>query len=302
VAVGALEPLVYKVGPLQTADRSKWVPKSSKEILQLKVADIAMGSAAFLVAAARYLGDRLVEAWSREGNEAATVYLSGRPEHASDAEVDPVVIEARRKVIENCLYGADINPMAVEMAKLSLWLVSMDPNRPFTFLDDRLIAGDSLLGITSIEQLEYMHLDPQRGRRLHENAALDLTKGVRSLLARVAERRRSLAELGDENETLAVQERKRSILGEVETETKLARLYADLLVGASLAHAAEEKSSRLVQDPSERTKVRGFDGASLEASALAGAVIQREPGSDRELLVRGRKWLDTDQVQGSFAR
>src|SRR5690606_13956371 len=71
VAVGALEPLVYKVGPLQTADRSKWVPKTAKEILDLKVADIAMGSAAFLVAATRYLGDRLVEAWSREGNEAA---------------------------------------------------------------------------------------------------------------------------------------------------------------------------------------------------------------------------------------
>ena len=44
--------------------------------------------------------------------------------------------------------------MAVEMAKLSLWLVSMDPRRPFTFLDDRLVPGDSLLGITSVEQLE----------------------------------------------------------------------------------------------------------------------------------------------------
>src|SRR5690606_30350103 len=216
VAVGALEPLVYKVGPLQTADRSKWVPKSSKEILQLKVADIAMGSAAFLVAAARYLGDRLVEAWSREGNEAATVYLSGRPEHASDAEVDPVVIEARRKVIENCLYGADINPMAVEMAKLSLWLVSMDPNRPFTFLDDRLVVGDSLLGITSVEQLEYMHLDPERGRKLYERAVLDFTKDVRSQLAKMADRRRSITEIQENGDPLAVLDKKKSILGQIE--------------------------------------------------------------------------------------
>jgi hypothetical protein len=55
--------------------------------------------------------------------------------------------------------------MAVEMAKLSLWLVSMDPNRPFTFVDDRLKAGDSLLGITNLDQLESMHMDPKRAGR-----------------------------------------------------------------------------------------------------------------------------------------
>ena len=81
---------------------------------------------------------------------------------ALDVAADPLVIKARRQIIEHCLYGVDINPMAVEMAKLSLWLVSMDPHRPFTFLDDRLATGDSLLGITTIEQLEWMHLDPTR--------------------------------------------------------------------------------------------------------------------------------------------
>ena len=70
-----------------------------------------------------------------------------------DVAADPLVIKARREIIEHCLYGVDINEMAVEMAKLSLWLVSMDPVRPFTFLDDKLAVGDSLLGITSIEQL-----------------------------------------------------------------------------------------------------------------------------------------------------
>jgi hypothetical protein len=85
-----------------------------------------------------------------------------------DTETDPVVIDARRLIIEHCLYGADINPMAVEMAKLSLWLVSMDPAKPFTFVDDKLACGDSLLGITSLDQLEWMHLDPRRGRALHE--------------------------------------------------------------------------------------------------------------------------------------
>ncbi|GGM91962.1 hypothetical protein GCM10010106_44950 [Thermopolyspora flexuosa] len=305
VATGALEPLVYKIGPLQTADRSKWVPKSSKEILELKVADIAMGSAAFLVAAARYLGDRLIEAWSREGNEAATVSLRNRLEQTTDSDADPVLIEARRKVIENCLYGADINPMAVEMAKLSLWLVSMDPNRPFTFLDDRLVAGDSLLGITSIEQLEYMHLDPRRGRKLYEGAALDFTKDVRSLLAQAATRRRSLIEIGGDGDSLTVQAKKRSVLGQIEVDTAQARLFADLLVGASLAHAVEQARLRReypVPGPQRRAKARGFDAASLKASALVSAVVRREPGSLVKEREQRNEWLATDRVPGTFDR
>src|SRR5690606_20097265 len=74
VVEGALEPLVYSPGPLQTADKNEWKPKSSDEILSLKVADIAMGSAAFLVAACRYLADHLVQAWVREGDERAKGY------------------------------------------------------------------------------------------------------------------------------------------------------------------------------------------------------------------------------------
>ena len=52
------------------------------------------------------------------------------------------------------------------MAKLSLWLITMDRERPFGFLDDRLVCGDSLLGLASMDQLEYLHLDPAAGRRL----------------------------------------------------------------------------------------------------------------------------------------
>jgi len=72
-----------------------------------------------------------------------------------------VALDARRLIAEHCLYGVDINPLAVEMAKLSLWLVTMDRERPFGFLDDRLVVGDSLLGLTSLEQLEHLHMAPQ---------------------------------------------------------------------------------------------------------------------------------------------
>jgi hypothetical protein len=141
----ALEPLVYDPGPHQRVDG--WVPVDSDRILDLKVADIACGSGAFLVAAARYLADRLVEAWQRERA------IIGVPPHE-------LKTHAIRTVIASCLYGADINAMAVEMCKLSLWLVSLDPKLPFSFVDDKILHGNALLGLTDVRQLKRQHIDP----------------------------------------------------------------------------------------------------------------------------------------------
>lgn len=196
VAEGALQPLVYRPGPLETSDTSTWQPRPSSEILQLRVADIAMGSGAFLVAACRYLADRLVEAWQAEGRADA---LAADPHHSAgrarsvdaDAEAEHILLQARRLVAEHCLYGVDINPLAVEMAKLSLWLITMDRERPFGFLDDRLVPGDSLLGLANLSQLETLHVDPAEGRRLHRGT-LDLTEGWRTRLQQAADLRRRI--------------------------------------------------------------------------------------------------------------
>ncbi|MEV7808613.1 DNA methyltransferase [Microbispora sp. NPDC088329] len=308
VVKNALEPLVYSPGPLQTADRSQWKLRSSAEIIGgdghrgLKIADIAMGSAAFLVAAARYLGERLVEAWSQEGREEAAAYLETAEDRTADADADPVVIEARRQVIEHCLYGVDINPMAVEMAKLSLWLVSMDSSRPFTFVDDRLVVGDALLGITSLEQLEYMHLVPSRGRKLFKDSALDFTADVQRMVRGTADKRRRLVDISVEENGIDALNKKRSILFEIDSETRQHRLFADLLVGASLKYAVEQgKISDPTADP-EIGKLRGFDRASLQAAHLASAVVRGEPGSWPAAEEARKEWLATDQVPGTFDR
>lgn len=151
----ALEPIVYFPGPLQEQDQSKWVLKSSVELLNLKIADIAVGSGAFLVAAARYLAMRLVEAWKIEG-----VKVGVQADFDPDRPSDPLMTSALREVVARCLYGADINEMAVEMCKLSLWLITLDPARPFSFLDDKILHGNSLLGLTKMEQLKELHIDP----------------------------------------------------------------------------------------------------------------------------------------------
>ena len=151
VVARTLEPLVKSPGPLDSDDESTWKIRTPEEILALKVIDIAAGSGAFLVAATRYLADRLLDA--------KRVHDPAQP--GVEVDDEQAVIDARRQILDHCIYGVDINPMALEMAKLSLWLVTLDPNRPFGFLDDRLAAGDSLLGLTSIDQLLDMHLDPR---------------------------------------------------------------------------------------------------------------------------------------------
>ena len=236
VAEGALQPLVYRPGPLETSDTTQWRIRPSKQILELKVADIAMGSGAFLVAACRYLADRLVEAWLDEGDaEALAMDLhrtAGRV--GADAEADQLLLKARREITEHCLYGVDINPLAVEMAKLSLWLITMDTERPFGFLDDRLAAGDSLLGLVSLEQLESLHVDAKEGRRLH-HGTLDFASEWRDKLAQAADLRRKITATG--GVTIRDIEHKARLLAQAEKLSGEITTVADAITATGLANA-----------------------------------------------------------------
>ncbi|MFC4607116.1 Eco57I restriction-modification methylase domain-containing protein [Streptomyces maoxianensis] len=295
VVLHALEPLVYEPGPLQTADTGEWRLKSSEQIKELKVADIAVGSAAFLVAACRYLGDRLIEAWESEGRADAMTYRAGRAVDtvtAADAEQDPVVVEARRQIIEHCLYGVDINPMAVEMAKLSLWLVSMDPERPFTFLDDRLVVGDSLLGVHSMEQIQAVHLKPtqqsdilaEQARQLvdqltHERLAITAIKGV---------------------DLLALQT-KRARLAEVNRHSKRLRLVGDLIAGAALATCASGRVEWYAEDGGQRVRDL-FPQAAWIVQRIVADGVEDDSDVVREARATAEEWLAAELPEGALER
>ncbi|MFE1784991.1 Eco57I restriction-modification methylase domain-containing protein, partial [Streptomyces sp. NPDC059506] len=294
----ALEPLVYEPGPLQTADTEQWRLKSPDDILALKVADIAMGSAAFLVAACRYLGDRLIEAWEKEGREAAVRYRTGRAVDAVtavDAEQDPVVIEARRQVIEHCLYGVDINPMAVEMAKLSLWLVSMDPTRPFTFLDDRLVAGDSLLGVTSMEQIEVLHLDPSKGRE----DIFGWIEGARGRVQGVAAERAAITAI--EGRDIAALEQKRQRLRAAEQHTERLRLIGDLISGAALATCASGRVPWYEPESGERMR-NLFPKAEQIAGRIGPEDVPDDSDEVREARALADEWLASELPDDALDR
>lgn len=167
-----LTPVVYR-GPAEGVDRKDWQLKSPAELLDLKICDPAMGSGAFLVQVCRWLGDRLVEAWATAEADGRWIDTEGVAHDAAESALDPMVadtegrtVEARRLIAERCLYGVDMNPLAVELAKLSLWLTTVAKARPFGFLDHNLRHGDSLLGIDDLDQVIELDMTPRRSDQL----------------------------------------------------------------------------------------------------------------------------------------
>ena len=168
-----LTPVVYR-GPAEGEPRSDWKLKSPVELLDLKVCDPAMGSAAFLVQACRWLSERLVEAWSAAEGDGAAFNVQGEEIDKADVgsiEPLPSVPEdratlARRLIAEKCLYGVDMNPLAVELAKLSIWLTTVAKGYPFGFLDHNLRVGNSLLGIDDLDQLTELSIEPEKKQQV----------------------------------------------------------------------------------------------------------------------------------------
>src|SRR5207249_3159245 len=132
-----------------------------ERILGLRIVDPAMGSGAFLVAACRYLASAYEQA----------LIGAGRCHAADLGERERVAI--RRQIAERCLYGVDLNPMAVQLARLSMWLATLAADRPLSFLDHRLQTGDSLLGAS----LVHLARAPHRRKRSGKSDALPLFDG-----------------------------------------------------------------------------------------------------------------------------
>ena len=168
-----LRPLAYNAPlgadgkPNFDAPPSAWTPKKPEEILALKVCDPACGSGTFPVAALRFLTEAVYKALHAHGCLAGDI---GRPLDeilglAASAEI-PESIRAfrlpcrpgdddfekktkavlRRYVVERSIYGVDIDPLAVELCRLSLWIETMDRSLPFSFLDHKIKCGNSLVG------------------------------------------------------------------------------------------------------------------------------------------------------------
>ena len=170
-----LRPLAYDpptgLPPEEARDAppAEWTPKRPEEILSLKVCDPACGSGSFALAALRFLTDALYVSLQHHGRIEATgskslVWLLGvgnggdesGAERLSDEQIpcrpdeedfEPRLrARLRRHVVERCIYAVDLDPLAVELCRLSLWVETMDRDLPFGFLDHKVKFGNALVG------------------------------------------------------------------------------------------------------------------------------------------------------------
>lgn len=200
------EPIVRTtLKPLLDALRTDDKPPIPEQILDLKVCDPAMGSAAFLVEACRQLADELIESWAIHDS---------RPEIPADEDE---VVFARRLVAQRCLYGLDRNPVAVDLAKMSLWLATLAREHALTFLDHALRSGDALVGL-SRRQIEAFHWD-------HTAPPLAPVQ-IKQHLDRVTELRRQIREAGEDVSDFLL----RDMWDEAQHELAQVRLYGDLTI------------------------------------------------------------------------
>lgn len=288
-----LEPLVY-VGPAEGLPKDQWTLRSAKELLALKICDMACGSGAFLVQACRYMAARLLEAWhavqrvnpgmvhiTPEG-EAST----GRPgEMLIPDDPDERQAYALRIVAQRCVYGVDKNPLASEMAKLSLWLLTLAKDKPFGFLDHAIRCGDSLVGIHNTEQLRKFNLD---GKGEDNQLFLHfLDEKIRNAITL----RRQLVEM--QASTVEDVEAQDRMLHDANEKIDRLKCAADMLIAAEFVpgSAADKRSAR--DDAAIKVAVHFSDRDPAtfrqEASrALAGQVPFHWPLEFPEVIVERR--------------
>ena len=271
-----LDPLVYEPGPHNEGDAEKWQLRPWEEIVDLRIVDPACGSGAMLVSACRYLADRTVEAWHREEVE------GGRPLPLPGAQGTPLLlssepdewtVEAMRLVAGRCLYGVDINDMAVDMCKLSLWLATLAKGKPFSFLDHSIRHGDSLLGITDLSELNEIG----KSAKGMQSAFLE---GLRYFTEQAKEKRLDLLSMPT-SDAYDVDEKKR-LLDQADSDLHSVSTVADALTGAHLSTAVEttsDRSTRLVALVDQVARIFGI------ASSPIGSEVEA-------LSQRALYWLD----------
>jgi hypothetical protein len=189
-----LEPLAYRAVGERTdpstglSEVDAWVPATPEEILALKVCDPAMGSGSFLVSALRYLTDALFASLHHHGRletrgDKTLVRLADGADWTGPTDEPlPLPLEhedfeprlrarLKRYVVERCLYGVDLDPVAVELARLSLWVETMDARLPFEFLDHKLKVGNALVGcwLDRFEDYPILAWERDGGDKVHRN-------------------------------------------------------------------------------------------------------------------------------------
>ena len=205
------------------APATEWTPKTPAEILSLTVCDPACGSGTFPVAALRFLSDALLAAHHHHG--------AGIP---PDSDETRFKAKLKRQVVERCIYGVDLDPLAVELCRLALWIETMDRSLPFSFLDHKVKPGNSLTGAWFDTYQHYPVMAWKERKSLNREKAIKafLADSVKPDLMDLLRGRTAMFE-GPEDDPLTVHREAMEALAKIhelpETESaERARLYREL--------------------------------------------------------------------------
>ena len=266
IVTETLTPIVY-VGPAEGLPRENWKLKSPEEILDLKICDPAMGSGAFLVQVCRWLSDRLIDSWANAEAEGLVISSEGQTKNSIEAselmppDLEARIVIARRLIAERCLYGVDFNPLAVELAKLSIWLITLSKGRPFGFLDHNLRYGDSLLGLNNLEQLVDLSMNPTE--RIQKGI---FVKSIRGSVDEAIELRKNLRSQPIRNiHDIELMER---LNNEAREKLNISNLVADAFVGSILRASGNVTAIRAIADDINVIAGNAFEGSYTDISRL----------------------------------
>ena len=284
-----LRPLAYDppagtdAKPDVDAPAARWTPKSPERILDLTVCDPACGSGTFPLAALRFLTDALYTALQHHDRlqpdgERVLVRLLGirgaKENDGGDSRLADELIPCRpdddsfeprlkavlrRHVVERCIYAVDLDPLAVELCRLSLWLETMDRDLPFGFLDHKVKCGNALIGAWFDQFRHYPAMawkNREGGDRNHANG-VHFEKNARTQAIKTFVKERLTPDLqrflggatlfqadlleqaaAAHDDALAVLERMHAM--PVHDAAERARLYRDELVGSAAWRALKE--------------------------------------------------------------
>jgi hypothetical protein len=282
-----LEPVLEQLGERPTA----------AQILALKICDPAMGTGAFLVEACRQLSDQVLAAWEREKAIGGLGW--------SDSEIPPVLEEepllyARRLVAQQCLYGVDKNPFAVKLAKLSLWLMTLAKDLPFTFLDSSLGCGDSLVGAER-EEVKRFRADAVYAPELNFDVNEDQQRADQQVheILDVRQKIRASDTHTDEEEAL-----KLKYLQDLENLLFSSRMAADLLIAAFFEGTTKKQREDKLQEYAEKLLIYEIERLDLNAAAetLTGDLIISAQLAGKTQKQRRRKLQEHSGQELAFER
>ena len=273
-----VQPLIKHSLDYLIADQLK-APDPAKALLDLRVADIACGSGHILLAAARRIAIELAIVRTGEEQPSPSAFRS-----------------ALRDVIRHCIYGVDLNPLAVELCKVALWLEAHNPGEPLNFLDHHIKCGNAIVGFARREEAERGVPDEafttlrgddkdtaarlrkinKQERKDHESGQLPLSPRLQEKLDHLPSGSREFATLPEHTPDQVEAKKARYLAFSQSADARLLREIVAIPIAQFYLPKAADKLQRFITDGAFRRYWKGEVRPPAQATAEAWAIAERK--------------------------